>query len=56
MRTLQMVEGRDNVDLPATMTFSLDRQECLTQIEPTLESQTLKQQNPHPKTSLPVKL
>jgi Tfp pilus assembly PilM family ATPase len=43
VRTLQMVEGRDNVDLPATMTFSADQQECLTQM----------QQNPHPKTSLP---
>jgi hypothetical protein len=53
VRTLQMVEGRDNIDLPATMTFSADQQECLTQIEPTLEGQTLKQQNPHPKTSLP---
>lgn len=53
VRTLQMVEGRDNVDLSASMTFSADQQECLTQIEPTLEGQTLKQQNPHPKTSLP---
>ena len=40
MRTLQMVEGRDNVDLPATMTFSADQQECLTQLAPTLEGQT----------------
>jgi hypothetical protein len=53
VRTLQMIEGRDNVDLPATITFSADQQECLTQIEPTLEGQTSKQQNPHPKTSLP---
>jgi hypothetical protein len=53
VRTLQMVEGRDNVDLPATITFSENQQECLTQIEPTLEGQTSKQQNPHPKTSLP---
>ena len=52
VRTLQMVEGRDNVDLPATITFSADQQECLTQIEPTLEGQTSKQQNPHSKTSL----
>jgi hypothetical protein len=53
VRTLQMVEGRDHLDLPATITFSADQQECLTQIEPTLEGQTSKQQNPHPKTSLP---
>jgi Transposase DDE domain len=53
VRTLQMVEGRDRVDLPATITFSADQHECLTQIEPTLEGQTSKQQNPHPKTSLP---
>jgi hypothetical protein len=46
VRTLQMVEGRDNVELPATITFSADQQECLTQIEPTLEGRTSKQQNP----------
>jgi hypothetical protein len=53
VRTLQMVEGRDNIDLPAAMTFSSQQQECLTQLEPTLEGQTQKQQNPYPKTSLP---
>jgi hypothetical protein len=50
VRTLQMVEGRDNVDLPATIAFSPDQQECLTQIEPTLEGQTSKQQNPYRRT------
>jgi hypothetical protein len=53
VRTLQMVEGRDRVELPAAMTFSSQQQECLTQLEPTLEGQTQKQQNPYPKTSLP---
>jgi hypothetical protein len=33
VRTLQMVEGRDDVDLPASMTFSTEQQECLTQLE-----------------------
>jgi hypothetical protein len=53
VRTLQMVEGRDDVELPASMTFSTEQQECLTQLEPTVEGHTAKQQNPHPKTSLP---
>jgi Transposase DDE domain len=53
VRTLQMVEGRDNVELPAAITFTTEQQDCLTQLEPTLEGRTAKQQNPHPKTSLP---
>jgi hypothetical protein len=48
-----MVKGRDRVELPAAMTFSSQQQEYLTQLEPTLEGQTQKQQNPYPKTSLP---
>jgi Transposase DDE domain len=53
VRTLQMVEGRDNVDLPAAITFSTEQQECLAQLEPTLEGHTDKQKNPQPKASLP---
>jgi hypothetical protein len=53
VRTLQMVEGRDNVDLPAAITFSTEQQQCLAQLEPTLEGHTDKQKNPQPKTSLP---
>jgi hypothetical protein len=53
VRTLQMVEGRDNVDLPAAIAFSTEQQECLAQLEPTLEGHTAKQKNPQPQTSLP---
>lgn len=53
VRTLQMVEGRDNPDLPASLSFSNDQQQCLCQIAPTLEGQTQKQQNPYPPFSLP---
>jgi hypothetical protein len=53
VKTLQMVEGRDNLDIPASVTFSEVQQQCLTQIAPTLQGRTLKQQNPYPKASLP---
>lgn len=52
VRTLQMVEGRDNADIPASVSFTEQQQECLTQIAPTLQGQTQKQQNPYPPTSL----
>ena len=51
-RTLQMVEGRGNTDIPASVAFSAQQQECLTQIAPTLEGRTEKQQNPYPPASL----
>jgi hypothetical protein len=53
VKTLQMVEGRDNLDVPASVAFSEVQQQCLTQIAPTLEGRTLKQQNPYPRASLP---
>jgi len=53
VKTLQMVEGRDNLDVPASVAFSEVQQQCLTQIAPTLQGRTLKQQNPYPKASLP---
>lgn len=53
VKTLQMVEGRDNLDVPASVAFSQEQQQCLTQIAPTLQGRTLKQQNPSPKASLP---
>jgi len=53
VRTLQMVEGRDNPDIPASVTFSEEQQQCLMQIAPTLQGQTQKQQNPYPLASLP---
>ena len=51
-RTLQMVEGRAARDIPASVTFSAQQQECLTQIAFTLEGRTEKQQNPYPPASL----
>jgi hypothetical protein len=53
VRTLQMVEGRDNPDLDASVAFSEQQQQCLVQLSPTLEGQTQKQQNPHPLGTLP---
>lgn len=53
VKTLQMVEGRDNPDIPASVTFCEERQQCLTQIAPTLQGRTQKQQNPYPLASLP---
>ena len=53
VRTLQMVEGRDNPNIPAAVTFSQEQQQCLMQIAPTLQGQTQKQQNPYPPASLP---
>lgn len=53
VKTLQMVEGRDNLDVPASVAFSQEQQQCLTQIAPTLQGRTLKQQNPSPMASLP---
>jgi Transposase DDE domain len=53
VRTLQMVEGCENVDLSASVTFSHEQQDCLIEIEPTLQGKTKKQQNPYPRASLP---
>jgi len=53
VRTLQMVEGRDNSDLPASVAFSVDQQQCLSQLADTLEGYTKKQKNPYPRACLP---
>lgn len=53
VRTLQMVEGRDNQDIPASVAFCDQQQQCLAQLAPTLEGRTQKQQNPYPPTTLP---
>ena len=53
VRILQMVEGRENVDLSASIAFSSEQQDCLNEIEPTLQGKTKKQQNPYPRGSLP---
>jgi hypothetical protein len=53
VKTLQMVEGRDNPDIPASVAFCEQQQQCLLQIAPTLQGRTHKQQNPYPLASLP---
>lgn len=53
LRTLQMVEGRDNPDLPASVAFSHNQQQCLSQLAPSLQGGTQKQQNLYPTASLP---
>lgn len=52
LKTLQMVEGRDNPNIPVSVAFDEQQQQCLTQIAPTLEGRTRKQQNPYPQNSL----
>lgn len=52
LRTLQLVEGRDNSTLTAAVAFRSEQQQCLAQLAPTLQGHTQKQQNPHPALSL----
>jgi hypothetical protein len=53
VKILQMLQGRDRCEIPATMVVSEDQQQCLAQIMPTLQGKTPKLQNPYPKASLP---
>jgi hypothetical protein len=53
VRTLQMVEGRDNCDISADVAFDEQQQQCLSQIAPSYQGKTQKQQNPYPPNSLP---
>ncbi len=51
--TIQLVQERDGRDgLPATAAFTTPAIETLTALGPTLEGKTLRQQNPHPASSL----
>jgi hypothetical protein len=51
--SLQLVQERDGRDgLPATAAFSRSEIKALTEIGPTLEGKTQRQQNPHPCKSL----
>ncbi|MGR3279983.1 IS4 family transposase [Acaryochloris marina NIES-2412] len=50
--TLQMVEGRDEPQWPASVTFTDEQQQYLQEISPTLDGKTQKQQNPYPLKSL----
>ncbi|MGK7888063.1 MAG: IS4 family transposase [Leptolyngbyaceae cyanobacterium] len=52
VQILQLVEGREQPELTASLTFSADQQQCLEQIAPSLEGTTEKQQNPYPIGSL----
>jgi hypothetical protein len=53
VKTLQMVKGRDIPDIPASVAFCQKQLKCLTQLAPSLQGRTLKQQNPYPPASLP---
>lgn len=52
LQLLQLVKGRDDPELDASLTFSATQQQCLTHLAPTLEGQTAKQCNPYPCHSL----
>ncbi len=59
VRILQLIQGRDNPDLPATVAFSHEQQQCLSTMPaagvaaaPTLQGKTQLQQNPYPPQSL----
>ena len=52
VQILQMVEGRENSDLPASLTFSEQQQQCLAELSASLQGRTKKQQNPYPPYSL----
>ena len=52
VRTLQMVEGRDNTHF-CPVTFSLEQQQCLSGIQSSVEGDTKKLQNPYPRGCLP---
>jgi hypothetical protein len=53
LRILQLIIGRDNPELPATLAFCKLQQQCLSNLAPTLEGKTQKQKNPYPFNSLP---
>ncbi|MBC7882375.1 MAG: hypothetical protein H7Y37_13710 [Anaerolineae bacterium] len=40
VKTLQMMEGRERPDIPASIALSEQEQQCLLQIAPTLEGKT----------------
>lgn len=53
VRILQLIQARDNSNLPASVVFSDKQQQCLSTVAPTLEGKTQFQQNPYPPHSLP---
>lgn len=48
VRTLQLVEGRENTALSASVAFTSEQQHCLEQLAPTLQGRSQKQHNPYP--------
>jgi hypothetical protein len=52
VRTLQLIEGRNNPDLAASIAFSEVQQNCLDQLASTLAGHTQKQGNLYPHASL----
>lgn len=53
VRILQLIIGRDHPELPATLAFCQQQQQCLSNLAPALEGKTQKQKNPYPLNSLP---
>lgn len=53
LKTLHLLEGQDDVELSASLSFSSQQQQCLAEIAPTLAGKTQKQQNGYPAASLP---
>ena len=53
LRLLQLLEGRDDSALPASVAFTEPQQQCLEHLAPRLNGRTRKQQNPYPVASLP---
>lgn len=52
VRVLQLCQGRHDETQPATVVFSETQQACLSQLAPTLNGRTAKQQNPYPPPTL----
>ncbi|GAB4338197.1 MAG: hypothetical protein OHK0047_28320 [Leptolyngbyaceae cyanobacterium] len=52
VQVLQLQEGRDDPHQAASVVFSQRQQQCLSDLAPTLEGCTQKQQNPYPPSTL----
>ncbi|MDZ7963767.1 MAG: hypothetical protein RM368_02155 [Nostoc sp. DedSLP03] len=53
MQTLEIVEVRENTQISAALTFCQQQQQCLSQIQSSVEGNTQKLQNPYPQGCLP---
>lgn len=52
LHVLQLQQGREDPDQPASAVFCQDQQQCLSNLAPTLQGRTQKQQNPYPPYTL----